>query len=413
MSHQSPTLSRRSLVAIAATLTGGAAIGMRGVFAAPPDVAHQPTPGAGTPVAADGTATKSLLDRSYDPGTGLVDQLPIIAMYADLDLATAGLGIERPGVGAPDDDVSDWSRMLTGVAFPQSFAYLLTPEWKQYTGFDIAQVSQTIEIGEPPDMVSLVRGAFDRDTAITTWSDGGYKKIQDDGEIAIYSISEDADMDLNNPIQKTFLARRNNAAIIGDDLVIFTSTLDLMRDAIASATGDTKPLGSAPGVAALISSTPELASGAFASGSSLQLLPADMIGSAPDDIATAIAAQQSQTPVPPILLALIGVTPGGPMPTNGITGEATPIPTPETATLEISLLMATSGSAQQAIDIIGERLPTAVSYRTNQPLTEWFKSWELSVAGDAPVARISIEIQNAYPKIWMDMLFSRDFSFLS
>ncbi|MGH2548083.1 MAG: hypothetical protein ACRDHN_01755 [Thermomicrobiales bacterium] len=412
MVQQSPTLSRRSLIAIATTLTGGAAIGIRDVLAAPPDVAHLPASQSGTPAISADSAIGSLLARSYDPGTGLVDQLPIIAMYADLDLATAGVGIERPPVGASDSDISYWSRMLTGVAFPQSFAYLLTPEWKQYTGCDIAQISQTIEIGEPPDMVSLLAGAFDRETAITAWSDGGYAKIEDDGEIAIYSIAEDAEISLTNPIQKTFLARRNNAAIIGDELIVFASTLDLMRKAIASATGNATPLGSAPGVVALLASTPELASGAFASGSSLQTIPPGFAGLSPDEAATAIADTQEQTPVPPILLALIGVTPGGPMPTSDSSGEATPIPTPETATLELSLLMASDEDAQNAIDLLDERLKTAISYRVRQPFTEWFTSWDLSVAEDAPIARLSIELQNCYPKIWMDLLFSSDFSFL-
>jgi hypothetical protein len=413
MSQQSPTLSRRSLLAIAATLTGGAAIGMRSVLAAPPDVAHLPRQEAGTPIATvtGESAIGSLLNRAYDPGTGIASELSLIATFSDLDLETAALGLTRPADDADERDIVRWMSRMSGLALPQDMAYFLTDEWKASTGFGPTQISQTIEIGEPPARVAMFSGAFDRETVIGTWIDAGYNEIESDDEIAIYSISEDDSFSLDNPVQRVFLSRRNNVAILGDDLVIFTSTLDLLRSAISSALGEATTLGEAPGVTALFPNTPELASGAFVSGGSLQTLPP--IGSSPEAAATAIAEQQSHGQLPPILLALVGVTPGGPLPTGAVDEDATPIPTPETATLELSLLMPSADAAQQAIDIIEKRLPTAMSYRINQPLTVYFKSWELSVAEEAPVARISIELQNALPKLWMDMLFSRDFTFLS
>jgi hypothetical protein len=210
-----------------------------------------------------------------------------------------------------------------------------------------------------------------------------------------------------------FLARRNNAAIIGSDLVMFAPTLDLLREAIGSATGETSALGAAPGVAALLASTPALASSAIVAGSAIQSLPVNL-GDSPEEIATAIAEQQAQDQMPPVLMAMIGITPGGPLPTLDVTDpDATPAPTPETATLEISLLMLTQEAAQQAIEIAGERLETAVSFQTNHPFTEIFASWDLSVAPDAPVARLSITLQNTLPNIWTKLLFARDLPFLS
>lgn len=415
MPQQSPPLSRRSLLAIAAMMTGGAAIGARSVFADPPEpVRHTKTSDA-TPVASDASPEwAALFDRAYDPGTGLAEQAAMIATFADFDAETAALGLTKPTVGASDDEIAQWTRRMPGLALPRDYAYVLTPEWKEYTGFDVAQVSQTMEIGEPPAVVALYLGRFDRAAVIDTWKAGGYEEIEDDGEIAIYSISEDESFDLSNPIQKVFLSRRNNAAIVGSELILFTSSLDLLREAVLSATGEAAPLAEAPGVDALLANTPQLASGAIVSGSSLQTLPVDIIGATPDEIATAIVEQQSQDQVPPILLALVGVTPGGPMPTLDFDNpDATPEPTPETATMELSLLMLTRDAAQQAIDVAGERLKTAVSVRTNRPFTEMFESWELSVAEDAPVARLSIALKDIFPKIWMDLLFSRDFPFLS
>lgn len=418
MPQHSPPLSRRSLMAIAAMMTGGAALGARRVLADPPEPArHGPAAGAATPGSSDAppaSAAGSLFDRAYDPGTGLVEQTSIVATFADFDAETAALGLTKPAAGASDEEITDWLRRMPGLAVPQDYSYLLTPEWREYTGFDAAQVSQTMEVGEPPAVVALYAGSFDRATAIETWVAGGYEEIEDDGDVAIYSIAEDQSFDLSNPIQQVFLARRNNVAIVGNELILFTSSLDLLRAALASATGAAPPLGEAPGVATLLGNTPRLASGAVVSGSAIQTLPVDIIGSTPDEIATAISEQQSQDQVPPILLALVGVTPGGPMPTLDLTNpDATPAPSPETATLELSLLMLTMDAAQQAIDIVGERLETAVSLRSNQPFTEIFASWELAVGEDAPVARLSFTLQNALPKIWMDLLFARDFPFLS
>jgi len=396
-------------------MTGGAAIGARGVLADPPEPAHRhSTVGQATPGTSNASPTwADLFDRAYDPGTGIADQAGTIAMFADYDAQTAALGLTTPAADASDDEIVQWTYQMPWLAMPSDYAFFNTPEWKEYTGFNVAQVSQTIEIGQPPEVVTLYAGAFDRKTVIDTWAAADYRKIEDDGEIAIYSFSEDDSFSPGVPLQRMFFARRNNAAIIGSDLVIFAPTLDLLRDAVSTAAGDMASLGEVPSVAALTANTPQLASCAIVSGSSIQTLPID-INSTPDEIATAIAEQQTQDQVPPILLAIVGITPGGPLPfLDPDNPDATPEPTPETATMELSLLMLTQEMAQQAIDIAGERLETAVSLRVDRPFKDLFASWELSVAEDAPVARLSFTLQDTSPNIWTDMLFNRDFPFLS
>jgi hypothetical protein len=411
MDRSIPHLSRRSLLALMGLLGGVAAAGTgrarAGVLASTPQASAM----NGTPEALSSTAAHPLFDRAQDPRPG--EQLEIIASFADLERETQALGLTRPDRTATQREKTSWLTKMTGLAFPRDFAYSATTEWYQFTGFDVADVHQTIEVGEFPDRAVLWAGAFDREIAISTWSDGGYERIQDDGEIAIYSISADASSDLDNPIQRVFLAGRNNVAIVGDELVIFTPTLDLLRTAIERATGIGTALGDAPDVAALLGATPELASSAIVSGAALQSMPDWMIEEAPDDIAAAIATQMAQSQMPPIQLGLIGITPGGPMPAGDFSGEATPIPTPETARLELSLLMDSAEAARHAIDVVGERLKTAVSLRINRPFSIMFASWDLSVAPNAPVARISIELTDVMPKIWRDMLDSRDLSFLA
>jgi hypothetical protein len=414
MVRQSPTLSRRSLVGIAAMLAGGGALGAQRVLADPPEPAHRQAAVASTPVVSgDASTSSSIFDHAWDPGTGIAEQPANIAMFSDFDAETAALGITKPAVGASDDEIANWTLQMPGLAVPSDYSYLLTPEWQEYTGFDPAQVSQTLELGDPPAVVTLYAGSFDRARATDAWAAADYQEIEDDGEIAIYSLSEDDSFSPSNPLQRMFFARHNNAAIIGAELIIFAPTLDLLRDAIASATGESAALGDAPGVAALLASTPPLASCAIVPGSAVQTLPFGL-GDTPEEIATAIAEQQTQDQMPPLLLAMIGVTPGGPIPVRNVDDpDATPIPAPETATLEISLLTLSQDAAQQAIDIAGERLETAVSLQTGEPFTEIFASWELSVAADAPVARLSIILQNVLPNIWMNLLFSRDLSFIS
>jgi len=399
----SPTLTRRTLLGAALALSGSALV------VSPPTFAAQ----SATPVAGS-SFPQSLLDRAYDPGVSIASDIALIATFADLEAETLATGMTRPAGLADDQSLKFWLRAMYPLVLPSRLAnYALDPRWVEFTGFDITQVDQAAEIGEPPAIVSMYAGRFDRDTVLNSWKKAAYKELET-GDIAIWSISEDESFSMENPVQQLLLSAHNNAAMIGDDLIIFAARRDLLRDAVAAATGAASSLGQNALVATLLSASPTVVSGALVSGGALMwsLDPSIILGaSSSDEVATAIAEQMSGPQFPPIVLAMVGITGGGPLPTSG-EADATPIPTPETATMEVALLMPSGDAAAEAVAIAENRLETMSSFAANVPYRTYFPSWKASVASDAPVALLSLELGEAPAGIWSRLLFNRDLGFI-
>lgn len=394
-------LSRRRF--LGTVLAVGAGMGLRSTGLA---AMQSATPAAGF--------SASLLDRALDPGVSLMSEMTIYATFADLEAETIATGVTRPEGSTDRATIAPWLNAMIALALPQRLgSYALDPRWITFTGFDITQVDQAAEIGEPPSQVSMYAGRFDRTAVLAAWKAADYKEIQT-GDIAIWSLAEDASFSIDNPVQQLLLAGHNNAAFIGNDLILYASTLPLLRDAIAAATGETASLGQNAMVAELLAASPALVSGALVNGPSLMwsLDPSIILGpNASEAAATAIAEQMTGPQMAPIVLALIGVTGGGPIPTAN-TPDATPIPTPDTATVEIALLMPSAEAAADAVAIAEDRLATMDSFATRQPYSRFFPSSEGSVADDAPVALLSLTLGEALPNIWYRMLFSRDLGFI-
>ena len=61
-----------------------------------------------------------------------------------------------------------------------------------------------------------------------------------------------------------------------------------------------------------------------------------------------------------------------------------------------------------------ERLATQSSLRTQQPMTEFFSSWDSQVVEDVPVAVLELTFApEVRPQIWLQMIFARDLVFLA
>jgi len=260
----------------------------------------------------------------------------------------------------------------------------------------------------------MYAGRFDRETILGAWGKAGYQEIET-GDVAIWSLSEDESFSLENPVQRLFLSGHNNAALIDDGAIIFAQTLDLLKDAVAAAMGKAPSLGQNALVAELLGASPALVSGVLVSSGALMSSfdPGAFLDSSAsaDDVATAIAERLARSQFPPIMLGMIGITGGGPLP-KGTDPDATPIPTPETMTVEIALLMPSSDAAADAIAIAEDRLETMNSLATDVPYRTYLSSWEGSVAPDAPVALLSLEVGDAPTSIWTKLLYSRDFGFI-
>jgi hypothetical protein len=117
--------------------------------------------------------------------------------------------------------------------------------------------------------------------------------------------------------------------------------------------------------------------------------------------------------MPPIVTALFGITPGGPL--SGSVNE-TPTPRPDlpAAQYEIALLLPNADAAETAARVATERLATMVSNRTLRPLTEYFSDWEARVLADVPVVVLELTFApETFPNLWVQMIASRDLPFLA
>jgi hypothetical protein len=127
-----------------------------------------------------------------------------------------------------------------------------------------------------------------------------------------------------------------------------------------------------------------------------------------DALATKIAKAGD---MPPILMALLGVTPGGPVPPQF---AGTPTPGLPAARDEFALLMPDEAAAKIAADVATKRLATGVSAVNGQPYAAMFDAWHASVPPGTPVMRLELDFApRTSPSVWIEMPAARDLLFLA
>jgi hypothetical protein len=373
-------------------------------------VARQATP---TP-AAPGSLTSML---QLAPDLLAAPERPAqVFSYADLAAQSAVAGLPVPA-GVDDPNFVPWSWAMSPLLLPDPLVnYALVADWRTLLGFDLTDLDQALDVGEPPLRFLFVRGRFDEAALRRTWASQGYRILDVDG-ITVASLHEDASFDVDTDLGRYAFARFNNAAILPDGTLAYSPTLDGMRAIIAVAQGRQPSLGDRVDVAALVGAIQApLASATLVTGDSLEgttmLGPGVLTGTpaASGDLATQVA-QFSE--MPPIALALLGVTPGGPVTLPG-GGIATPRPDVPPARFEIALLLGNHAAAETAARVIDERLATGTSLFTLRPLTDYFSSWDVHALPDEPIAVAEITFApDVQPRLWIQMLARRDLPFLA
>lgn len=412
MVPHSPPLSRRSLVALGALLGGSLATNRL-----LPDVALSRE---ATPVTGSGW-NESILHRAFDAASLLIDEPAVIATFADLERQMIATGVARPPRNPTAEELEHWLSAIYALRLPRAFeapAYARNPEFRVLTGFGIEDVHQSAMIDSLMNVVTLYAGIFDRETVLTTWRNAGYHEVASaSSDTAIRSVSEDGLIDWDIPVQRVFAHHHSNAALIGNELVIFAATLDRLTKAIATAKGEVTSLGANPGVALLLAATPPLAGGMLLTGSQIMapVFPFSDDSDTDDGITIVVGGTVevgTEGQMPPVRLALIGITGGGPIPYRDAPfAAATPLPTPELARMEIALLLSSIADAEQAIAVAAQRLERGSTPR-DQLYREAFASWDLWVTEHAPVARISFEFGEAWPHIWSEMVSAGGLGFI-
>jgi hypothetical protein len=368
-----------------------------------------------TPAPAPPGSLAAMLQLAPDVLSG-VDEAPVqIATYADLAAQTAVAGMSVP-TSVDDPNFVPWAFALLPLIMPDALVnYALAVDWHALLGVDLLDIDQSLQVGEPPLVFTLLRGRFDETAIEAAWTSQGYTMLDVDG-VVVASLHEDASFDLETDLGRYAFARFNNAAILPDGTLAYSPTLDGMRLLIATAQGTIPSLGDRVDVAALVGAIEEpLASAMLVTGAALQgatLLGLDTASgtAVADELATRIAEFSR---MPPILMALLGVTPGGPL-AQPLSATATPNPDVPPAQFEIALLLPTQAAAETAAEVATERLATGVSYRTGRPLTDYFATWDARVLADPPIVVLELGFApDVQPRIWLQMIAGRDLPFLA
>ncbi|MCC6791058.1 MAG: hypothetical protein IT336_05190 [Thermomicrobiales bacterium] len=329
-----------------------------------------------------------------------------IATFADMAAQLAAGGIATPSSIDDEEAMRKWIHASYPILLAEPFRSRALVFERSLIGFDVTDVDQTLEAGEPPEMITLLRGRFDHDAVAAAWEANGYTMLEVDG-IQVASLHEDATLDLENELQRIALARMNNAAFLPDGTLAYTATLPLLERVIATANGASESLAARVDVAATLATLDQpLASAILVPGAALSVAAQVSV-----DLEEGMEIELAEQ-LPPISFGIIGITPGGPTLIYD-EGEEPLIEMPP-ATLVYRLLMIQPGTADEAAAIVDERLSTLTTPSTGQPLTELFGSWEATSVAEGDVLALDLLPAEGRPtSFWPQLLFRRDLIFLA
>lgn len=342
------------------------------------------------------------------------ESVSVIAAFADIAAQTEKLGVARPdGIDDADEVIEPWLRALESLYVSEPFLSRSLQLTRDLIGFDLTDVDQTLEVGAPPEMLTILRGRFDQSALETAWTALGYELL-DVGGVRVASLFPTPEIDFENDFQRIVLSRLNNAALLEDGTLLYASSVEIIMAALATAAGEAPSLADRVDIAALLDTAPEtFASAALVTGVALAGIT-DLPG-VDDEVEEEVMESQAgeSEAMPPISLALLGFTPGGPLFARG-RDEATPEPFPKElrATILIYALMTTPGTAADAVEVAVDRLANAESMMTRQRYADFFEDWDGEAVGDGQVMRLEL-IPARPPRIIWQLLFARDLGFLA
>src|SRR5699024_5306044 len=156
------------------------------------------------------------------------------------------------------------------------------------------------------------RGGVDFEALTDLWESSGYSLVSGDhGEF--WSRSEDASVDLQDPLQKVVLARMNNMAILDGTTLVTTPTAPMIERVLEIHATDAESAAASPNIVPLIDAMPPDTVNAMAFPGETFSRPSAM----PQTMTPASLAQLEQLfdesddavgPMPPLQSALCGVT---------------------------------------------------------------------------------------------------------
>jgi hypothetical protein len=336
---------------------------------------------AATPVPAAPGSLVAMLRLGPEVVSGAEPPPMQIARYADVAAQTAVAGLPLP-TSTDDPNFRPWTLALMALGVPDNlFINAMRADWHALLGFDVWQIDQSLQIGELPVVLTFLRGRFDKAAIQAAWSSQGYRMLDVDG-VAVASLHEDASFDFKTDLGLYAFGQFNNAAILPEGTLVYAATLDGLRGIIAVAHDSAPSLADRPDVAPLLGAIAQpLASALLVSGTALrweQVFGPDLTAAQIDLIKSNVA------PMPPILMALFGVTAGGPL-VGGANAARTSQSEIPPARFEIAILLANRDAAVAAVQGVKNRLANNGDPRTGEPLIDEFASWDVHALADRPI----------------------------
>ncbi len=339
--------------------------------------------------------------------------MPVIAGNQRLQADT--LDFALPFDMNDDEQMHEWIQGTFNVTLPSSIMRnVFRPEWDELTGFDITQITTGAEIGEPPSMVTFLRGSFDPTFVQAAQLLGGYKPLEIDGRV-VMSLNETDDVDLTNALQAMVLARMNNSTILDDGTLVYASTLELIEQVLAPEA----TLSTLPEIARAMATldAPLISSALLGPGNFMPGIPVEIFEpQSQDQIAAAILAMRDQDPAPIVLAAIAGSTAGGPITLDEVAIDATPdlldLVSQPTSESKFALAYATPDEAQIAAGQIMERLATGSSVVNQQPWSELFTTWSAVPNPEQSSVLLTIRWSDR-PANTLALIYNRDLGFIT
>ncbi len=369
-----------------------------------------------TPVAAvPSSAMQELFGLAPAQIPGVDDPAQAMISWVDIAAQLDAVGVEPPD-SIDDPGFDEWSAATRWLAMPaDATSWLL--DWRADYGFDLLQVDQAIEISASPTHLALFRGSFDTDEVVATLEETGYGPVTVNGH-ELLSLRGDFEPGLDGPTAYP-MAQMNFGAVLPDGTLAFSSAGAPLAAVLDVAAGTAPSMMEQASIAMLIDRAPaDLVSAVIVDGFALQMsIPPsviDVIGTPNPDfdtVATAAAQEiDAARELPPVAMALLGSTAGGPLFGNDI---ETPAGAPDARAVAIVALF-DPGSVEAAVPVVEQRLEVGASERTGQPYAEMFAGWTVEAEPGTPLLSIELALaEGTSPHILVQMLINRDLGFLS
>lgn len=357
------------------------------------------------------SALEAMLARVPAELPGLDDASGTLIGFADLAAQLDAVGVEPPA-SKDDPGFGAWVAATRGLNLPTSASSFGTYDREDY-GFDLFQAHQTFFVALPPFNLTLLRGDFDLEVVRGTLETAGFTTV-DVGGHELLSIRAANEMDINGPAGFR-MAGMNFAVILDDGTLAFSSAGEPLAAVLDVAAGAAPSMLELSGVSELAShAPPDLASAVLVPGVDLggNLPPSMIDATAIPDIDVAATEVAGRGELPPVALALLCSTVGGPLEVDDVPVELPP-GAPDARAVAV-LLMLDPELAEAAVPVIEERLATGQSIESGEPFADSFPERSVAAVPGTPVVTVDLTLApDVSPRILVSMLYNRDLGFLA